>query len=86
MSEALLDERSGHAKAVPRTVPRFHNEVLQCVSDAQGKRVIRTDADPQAIADFALDGIAVAYAVNFRNPATGATGSLLVLDGLHQRK
>jgi len=54
--------------------------------DGQEQQVFRDDLDAAEIADFALDSLAMAYAVHLDNPATRTMNlPSLVLDGFSAR-
>jgi AcrR family transcriptional regulator len=82
ITKALIDERTDTQAAYGDLVPRYHGDVTQAFADGQEQHVFRSDMPPASLADFALDSIALAYAVHLDNPAARAKTTSLLLDGL----
>jgi hypothetical protein len=68
-------------------VPWYHGELTGALRNGQEQQAFRDDMDASEMADFALDNIALAYAVHLDNPATRAMSAslLLTLDGLQAK-
>lgn len=85
ITKALLDERAERKVSYSGLLPRYHGEVTQDLTDGQERQVFRRDMPPADLADFAIDGIALANAVHLDNPSAREVRTSLVLNGLRAR-
>jgi AcrR family transcriptional regulator len=81
-TKALVDERADAQLPYREILPRYYGEVAQAVQSGQEQHAFRGDMTAAELADFAIDSIALAYAVHLDNPAARAASPSLVLDGL----
>ena len=81
ITQALIDERTAQVP-YSELVPGYHSELTRALQDGQEQQAFRDDMDSAEMADFALDSIALAYAVHLDNPAVMAMSASLLRDGL----
>lgn len=87
ITQAFVDERTTAHTPYSELVPRYYGAVTGRFRDGQEQQVFRDDMEASEMADFALDSLAIAYAVRVDSPATRTMNlPSVVLDGLAIQK
>jgi AcrR family transcriptional regulator len=84
ITRALIDERTGQlARPYSELLPRYYAELTGALRDGQEQEVFRSDLEVHDMAEFALDSLAMAYAVPLGDTrGRGTNAPFLVLNGL----
>lgn len=84
ITRALIDERTGQlARPYTELLPRYYAELTGTLQDGQEQGVFRNDLQASDMAEFALDSLAMAYAVPLDDTmGRGTNAPFLVLNGL----
>lgn len=83
ITRALVEKRTDAQAPYTELLPRYYGEVTHLLQEGQEEHSFQTDIRADQMADFAIDSLAMTYAVHLDNQARG-TAALpsLLLDGL----
>jgi AcrR family transcriptional regulator len=85
ITAALVEERTKTDPAQPysQLLPRYHGTLTEIVRSGQLREAFREDIFPEDMADFALDSLAIAYAVPLgTEPGRKATATSLIVSSM----
>lgn len=86
ITKALVDERTNAGQGYSELLPTYYSEVYEALRDGQEQHAFRANMDAAEMANFALDSLAMAYAVHLDNPVAWTMNlPSLVLDGFLTR-
>ena len=86
VTQALVEERTTGQVSYSELLPRYHGELTGALRHGQEQQAFRANMDAAEMADFALDSLAMTYAVHLDSPAARTMNlPSLVLDGFSAR-
>lgn len=87
ITQALVEERTTGQVPYSDLLPRYYGEITGALRDGQEQQAFRTDMEAGEMADFALDSLAMAYAMHLDNPMARTMNlPSVVLDGFAAQK